>query len=637
MQKSRKSKLTTACALALQIAAKRKSYCPILSKTLNQRFYDHADLLERRLSASAWSMTLTFGPGYSTAELWSGLDEFIVRIHDHAIKTSLFAGALFSLEVHRKSSLTSKRGSDSLAGRPHIHAIFWSYNDFIPFEPSAFRKSIHSKVDTDLVIKRLSSPKDVAKNMSYVLKESGSSQSKRLAKAVGWEQPALFVTALDEMHELVASLLDGLRRFRPRKTSYDAFVRVLQREHDPLPPVARGPVEDQLKELFFLTFQRRGLAVHKDTIYKRKEPFKHTWEVWCKLSTFATEFYGLRNLPLEIRGSLTSALQSIARGGRSRKDDPILPLLPQVEFAMHLVEFPDGVFDLVYATMASPSSLDHRISCGRSCTVPFHELQPPFHVLELLEELIDKKSPLGAYGLATTLNDSLRLNLLQALGQLFHPTLNRKEQPFLALVGKPNSYKSSLIKFILDELAPPLVHTVSHHRGRFQFGDLPEHTVCLFLDDVDWDNLNLTQFQNLADAVPFLAEEKFKAPKEVQFRGSIATTSNKYFPKEHREPLESRALAVQLKPSSKAKKLGRFLEDKSLRGPEVHGLTVLANLTLCASRSPYSRCHLSIPANWLLFMSEPGRCVSPEVLKSLPKGVHYFRTAMNFISNLRLP
>lgn len=636
MQDANIKSLPRLLALASQISCKRRGRKFIISKSLNQSFYDYAEGLSRDLSASAWSMTFTFGQELSKQVLWSGMGSFIQEVNTLASQYSPYAVGLFVVEVHRKTSLTSTRGKDMMAGRPHLHAILWFYNDFVRFDASRFRRKLRGKVHVDLVVKRLPRSRDVSKNMAYVLKSTGSEASKRLADALGWESPGVFMTCLAEAEPLTLELLSMLNSYRLKSTAYAASMRRLLPgwSYTQLPPVVRGPLDVQLKELFYRCFESQGYAVHNNLVFRVRQPFKYTWELSGKVSTFLAGSFGLQ-IPAEIRDALASAIRELSRGGRRYKEDPILPLLPKINFALHLTEFPDGVYDLVSGRMAR--SVFHGLSCGRSCTIPFHELAPPVQTLQLLESQLNALAPCGRHGpRGRVLDDALRLDILYGIGQVFHSAQDRKDQRFLYFYGDSNTFKTGLVELIVDGLAPSLVFRLSKRSSSFQLAKLPEDNVCLVIDDLDFRRFNPGLLQDLASGTGVMVEEKFKPGEVKRYRGGLLVTSNFDFPSTHRSSLRVRSTPLSFKYKPGSKHLGAFLKDKNLRMNETHALSVLANLVHYATDAPLCVSGLEVPRSWLHYKEHRERSPYAELMRSNPIGARYFDLALNYVLSPRL-
>lgn len=474
--------------------------------------------MEQEHNCSSYTFTITFPKGLSLADEWRQIPIFLEEFKAKLSQQYLCVGGIIAVEPHRNTSLTHPNtGRNTKAGRPHIHMVLWFMHDFL--NPSLQKMAfIFDEIGYNSRIKKLLTPLDVVRSCLYATKERQHPALAKICKTYfNWDSNiSIWINQKDCQKDLL--LLH--KKIPQAHLSQDLFIQC---------PSTRKCVDNdiQLAELFSKLFALKGLAVKDQNVYARVPGTRFTWQYHMPLRQWLSDQFDL-SLPIHYLLKIKESLGWLLAGGAYKKHDPKLRLLPTISPYIFYVEFQDTLYDFATGQTVPFTAIPPNASTLCSEPYPFHQCQPPFRLIALLFALVSN----GRVDTIDEKNITTFFETLQTLGGLYHPTLNRKDNPAIYLVGQSNTFKTFLISTILNKLVgQENIDIISRFKGRFNSSILKkdhDQPYILLMDDLRWNELGMSvpDLLNLLDGQYVHTEQKWGTAQGGALKGSIAVTTN---------------------------------------------------------------------------------------------------------------
>lgn len=582
--------------------------------------YDVAALLSERHNCTAYFVTLTWPRHEGSLEAeWASTARFFDWVKGELSQYCLVVGGLISLEAHKNTTTKAKRGKNTKAGRPHAHMVLWLCHEFLNPSRAEISRAL-GKCGMSCNLKVLDRHEATVKALLYTSKDGSDEDLQSFVRAVTpwpksvnlWINHADCVELLGELEMHL-----GVGTVFVTEELYNKF------------PTARKTSDDtiMLAEIFVQLFQQQGLGVRDSTVYRRRQGCRFTWEPWMSLDSWLNLFFDLR-MPPAFLSKLRQNVLWLQKEGATSKNMPRLDLFPRLHLTMNYVEFTDCLYDFTLGQTLVTPALNTTICSASNTDCEFAACRPPYQLLGLLSVLTGWGRNESAKGrtLVSTLpsnseelssderfakacashyleKENRLLKALCAIGGIFHPRLNRKDNPALYLTGEPSTYKTFLARLVLDTVYGfDHIDIISRSRSRFNLSSLRKSDgspYVLLMDDSRWGELGLAlaDFLNLLDGGKVATEAKYQSKEVGKLQGSLVMTSNEPVSTEFiREGNYAKALKTRLYEAEFFPFADKSLEPSRETLIDMHeeamGFSILANALFLASRGGRK---LSIP------------------------------------------
>jgi hypothetical protein len=521
-----------------------------------QMIYNVNQIVQEKHNAFAISITITFPRLRTIEEEWTLAGKFINNFKERLSRYYPVIAGIIAVEPHKNSTLKSKRGKNTKAGRPHFHAILWIAHAFI-CPPIAELKQSLILDGTLSRIKKIETDVEIVKTSLYITKEKGNKTLNQISKKfMDW----------DTNINIWINHPDLQRVFEPiAKTFKENEVFVTNENYNQLPTTYK--YKDQtlvLAEIYRKVFIRDGFALKGKHVYEKESGTHFTWKLKGTIQEWIAQRFHLQNPP-EYTKMLKDGAGWIANSGSIKKFEPKFELFPQLVQQSLFVEFKDKVYDFYKGNILKINEVAPQTSTFCFINKTFNECEPPFVSLGLLTLLIsggnapqkEKGAPLHKvknnkvknnkvenHFFSTKKNKGISIlsqkecfyqrirKAIRTFGGLFHPYLNRKMNPALFLSGPPSTYKTFLILNLFKTLIlQQNIDVLARQNSRFNLWNLKKEgnqPYTLIMDDLRWEHLGMPipDLINLLDGHFVSTEQKFGDRDSGELRGSIAITSN---------------------------------------------------------------------------------------------------------------
>lgn len=523
----------------------------------NQTIYNYSQVLQKEHNCETYFITVTFPIDKNNRNIekeWTNAGLFIEDFKKRLSKYYLVVGGILSVEPHKNTSLTSKRGKDTKAGSPHFHMVVWLCHQFL--NPHIDRMGYALLLNGSFTkITPLINRMDVLKASVYTTKEGGSPIVNQLCKAfIKWPQNINIWSNHPETHYVFQNIEDSFPRHLDDKGQIDEQnnISFISKEFFNNFPTVRSHNDKALllSELFAKVFAKQGLAVRNNHVFKRIKGTSYSWFKWISLESWIAQRFNFK-APSAYLQMLKDHALWISKQGAIKKNQTQFDIFPKLIIQGFFVEFKDYIYEFFEGKTIPLDSVPPNTAtlCFENYT--FDQCTPPFTLLGLLHTLVAwgkditternevqaiptdqlQKYDIGRIELFQKSEDRF-FEALQTFGGLYHPQDNRKQNPAIYLCGEPSTYKTFLLRTLFHRLIGiDSVDILSRHSGRFNTANLRKEegeNYILILDDLRWDNLgmHIPDFINLLDGYFVKTEEKYKNPQHGELKGTIAISSN---------------------------------------------------------------------------------------------------------------
>lgn len=554
-KKSKKKETLHSLSILAKKRYKRRVQATDTPSTRGKPFYVLDTFLRQEHNCQPYFLTITFPTStLPMLEEWASMEQFLQDFVQTISKRYLCVAGIIAVEPHRNTEAHSRRGKNTKAGRPHIHAVLWFMHEFLKPDVQ-YIDFVYSTAGINMKIQRLKKPSDLVASALYTIKEKDQELLMQVCqRTLGWQTNiALLINHL-EVEPLFLTLL--------RQTLNNAQLLRYYYVTTPSTPQFKDN-QIFLAQLFSRLFAQQKLAVKDHYIYRPTQNTRYTWQIYMPLKQWITDQFDL-NLPPAYLIKLKEALSWLYNAGAKRKNDVTFDIFPSLNPSLYLIEFRDCLYSFDQANVIQFSQVSS--STVSVCSEPytFDETPLPYRMLYLLYLLIsDGKDTSNAFSASRKIlkrNDALEKPLLslpkgqprdirrqydqlqgymqhffkalETFGGLYHPKSERKKNKVLYLAGPSNSFKTFIIKTILSKLVGiENIDTISRHSSRFNTNSLRKSNdtpYVLFLDDFRWDSIGMVpaDFLNLLDGSFVNTEQKFGESSTGPLKGTIAITSN---------------------------------------------------------------------------------------------------------------
>ena len=416
-----------------------------------------------------------------------------------------------------------------------------------------------------------------------------------IQKFIGWETSLnIWINQLEttENFELLAS------RIKPSFVSKEYFMTF---------PVTRKHKDNGLilGELFFKMFKSSNLAVRNDTVYKRMEGTKLTWEKSTTLEKWVTDMFKFDAPPTFLQ-MLKENYTWIIKQGKTSKLAPKLEIFPTLEVQFFKVEFKDCIYDLKTGRVIPFEKAEPEMAFICYIDRKFDECVIPYNFLGLISSFsslgydsfeLDQMQQSNlegekneSYFLSKASHNHITNKVFDALvlfGGFYHPEMNRKNNPVLYLQGPPSTFKTTIILTIFKQLVgEDNIDIISRHKSKFNLASLKKEgnePYILLMDDFRWDSVGLfiPDSLNLLDGNFVNIEHKFEKRISTPLKGTIVITSNTPLESNQMESHELSALQTRIEEVKFHKSDLSFLQKQDSffdnLNKEVVGFAILSN------------------------------------------------------------
>ena len=114
---------------------------------------------------------------------WKAMPHFIENLKRGASKNYMIAGGFIAMEPHRNTTLYSKRGKNTKAGRPHIHMVLWFYNHFMMPDVNFFTFDLQA-LGLNVKAEDCETHLDTLKTVLYTIKDAESRELLKICQQV---------------------------------------------------------------------------------------------------------------------------------------------------------------------------------------------------------------------------------------------------------------------------------------------------------------------------------------------------------------------------------------------------------------------------------------------------------------------
>lgn len=257
-------------------------------------------LMSEEHNCTPYYFTLTW-PAFAGCleDEWSKVADEFSKIKIELSKRCLIGGGIISLEAHKNTTLKSKRGKNTKAGRPHVHMLLWLYHDFL--NPSeVFITCAFEDAGMHCTLKRLRSYNDTSKVLTYVVKDCLDEDLQNyVGSTTSWSKSVnLWYNNSD-----CSSVLKRLESIMGRDKLY-----ITEEMCSGFPTARRtDDITLILTEIFVRLFKRQGLGVRESMVYRRRAGTRFAWEQWQKLDTWVGGYFDMR-LPIDYVSKLRQSI-----------------------------------------------------------------------------------------------------------------------------------------------------------------------------------------------------------------------------------------------------------------------------------------------------------------------------------------
>lgn len=529
---------------------------------LRQTLYLLNPLLSKQHNAQAYFLTITF-PKANTHLIhqWKLAVQSLQEIKKEISKQYLVVAGIISIEPHKNTTLKNKKGTNTKAGSPHFHAVLWITHDFLNPDMVFLRTYFNFK---KLIVKinKLKTDVDAMKAILYTIKDQHEHDVKNLCKDFTlWQSNInIWINHIDVKEIFLNVQYAADNRFFVTQEIYSLLPTT--RFHDDKALL--------LTELFTKLFRLKKLAVREGFVYERKQNTQFSWQRTIPLKNWIANTF-TEKAPVKYLAMLKEHANWIAAQGKTFKTGINYELFPKLKLQFFLVEFLDKVYEFKNGKTYSFDEIDFEINSV--CHVPktFDEIEPPLFTLSLLFALINygRDETMKVQNIKQIPNEQhdgtqigsirhwdkaweISMLALAAIGGLYHFDEHRKQNKTIFLTGEPNTYKTTILKTILDKLIGlHHVDIISRTSNKFNLGNLrkdQDAPYILVMDDLRWEHLGLNtpDFTNLLDGDFVYTEQKYLAPTQGKIKGNIAITSNQSLYIDERPFIDTKALKERI-------------------------------------------------------------------------------------------
>ena len=333
--------------------------------------------LQNDHNCKALALTITL-PQQTELELqWRLVGPFVDRFKRCVANYYLIVGGIIALEPHRNSSLTTPKGKNTRAGRPHLHMILWITHEFLNPAINQLDFALEEG-GLNARVKPLKAPIDIVKAGLYALKERENFDLRGVCQEyLGWSHN---VNIWVNHNGCETPFLLLKQRIKSCFLTKEMYLNC--------PTTRRCPTDElQVAELFAQLFLQKGLAVKRQMVYSRRPGTRYAWTCFMPLSQWIENEFHF-NLPLKSLEKLKQCANFILTRASQNKQGPYFQLFPKLCFYKFYVEYKDCVYDFGLASTRPFEQVAANAATACSRPHAWDETPAPWRFLGLIYTLI---------------------------------------------------------------------------------------------------------------------------------------------------------------------------------------------------------------------------------------------------------
>lgn len=512
--------LTTFC----NSREKGRKKAKIDSPAINARIYALDFQLRHNHDCVPYFFTLTFPESdLFLWQEWAHMPEFTEQLLKALSQNYLIAGGFLAFEPHKNSSLKSKRGKNTRAGRPHIHMCLWFYHTFLTPHIELLSFALQ-RGNFNIKTKKCNTYQDCVMAGLYTLKERNNAQLLHFSQMMGLKSN----TAVIANNPYTLSLFKDFHRFAKADIYWMELLLCKTptiRKHDDRTVM--------VTELFYKLFIDKGLSVWDGWVYKGRPHTQFTWDKWNTIDWWLNSQWDFSLSPTYLN-MLRESYRWI-KNSPTEKDTQSRPILPQLNPSMYYLEFIDGVYACDQGQLIAKDLVAPNTACISYTHQRFNHLKPPVFTLAALLELTVaglNSTPSSKHENPKTAKDvfSLMRGMVD-IGSTMHPHNSSKRAPGFYLWGPSDTFKTSMVEAWLGAVRPGHLDFVPRQKGAFNLQNLAKDgrvSYLWFADDSRWFDLGVSvgQFINILDRKTMAINPKHQRAFNKELIGSVVITSN---------------------------------------------------------------------------------------------------------------
>lgn len=483
--------------------------------------------LREKHNATPYFFTITSSTTETLEQEWSSMKLFLEALKVMFTRKHFILGGFLATEMHKNSSLKSKRGKNLRSGRPHMHLLLWFHHTFLG-DKVEFLSFVLQEMRLNVKVNICKYYTDTVKATLYTLKELKNQPFQTFCNRFGMKSSVILWINQEDVQTL-------FEKKAQQMIGYDVDVQVDIK--NPIPTVR--PYKDNaliLTELFNKILIAKGFAHYDNWLYERVPGTRFSWDKKSTVDDWIKSTWDF-NLPYTYITMLKEGYSWLKIVYDQRKKRSLMDLLPKLHISLYYTEFQDGVYDFGDARFIQKDDVNPGTVCISYHNCKFDDLPMPtlalttllFHMYRDVGETKNSRKPISIS--PTSLRLGRLYDVLENFGSVYHPYFEGNKSPGVFLSGPSSTYKTTIVFAMLNAVRPKHLDTVARGKGAFNLDALKKPDKQSFLwinDDARWKHLGLDipDYINLLDKRPVLINPKFEKPFLDTLIGSIVTTTN---------------------------------------------------------------------------------------------------------------
>jgi hypothetical protein len=283
------------------------------SANYQQTFFSVNHILRNDYNCDAVFFTWTFPNEGTLEEQWEKAFKQLEFLKTALPTEHLVAGGIFSVEPHKNTTLKSKRGKNTKAGKPHFHAVIWFSHRF--FSPSLHTfKLMLSQNGISTRADELDTPLDEIKTLLYVVKEKNEESIQDLCEAFGHDASIFVWAPNSETRNWFVVLYNAINA--GGKATFQE-----QEENITTLPTTKRHCDDALllAELFGKVFEKGDMAVRDNGVYEKVNGLNFCFQPREKLDNWLSNCFNIKQHQSEYSRKLKDNVNWLSKQGLLQK------------------------------------------------------------------------------------------------------------------------------------------------------------------------------------------------------------------------------------------------------------------------------------------------------------------------------
>lgn len=238
---------------------------PSKEKNFNQAIYAQATILRNEHNCSAFFISLTLSRNsFSIIEQWKEVADKIPVILRNIKKNFIVAGGILSIEMHKNTSKTNRRGTDSKAGSPQLLFILWITHTILYPDLEQKLRLLFLDLHFEVKMKAILELTDVKRYLLYTIREAADPDLGYFCKQLLQWPATTLIWACDSQCRRVfyqiGKSLNGAKKGYASFWLEDSYIYSI-------PTTILLKDYDLLNQIFYKWFERIKWALHKPILF----------------------------------------------------------------------------------------------------------------------------------------------------------------------------------------------------------------------------------------------------------------------------------------------------------------------------------------------------------------------------------